>query len=235
MIFLLQGRDLRGREETRQPAATGAKSQAFPNLSACRPKTGAEAPENRMSASAPTLRSERLEMSPIGDGDREPLRALLSLEPVYRYLLDGSPPQAAWVASIVADSRDGFARRGLGLWAARRPGDPALIGLVGFRDFYDPPVEGLIYALHPDLWGRGVASEMARAAVDHAFTAAGRERVRASTDLPNRDSLAVMRRLGMRETGREPAPPGSRREQVHCEIERSAWECQLRHPGREGT
>jgi RimJ/RimL family protein N-acetyltransferase len=188
-----------------------------------------------MSASVPILRSERLEMTPLGDGDREPLRALLSLELVYRYLLDGSPPETAWVASVVADSRVDFARRGLGLWAARQPGDPALIGLVGFRDFYDPPIEELMYALHPDLWGRGMASEMARAAIEHAFVAAGRERVCASTDLPNRESLAVMLRLGFRETGREPAPPGFKWEQIHCEIARADWQRGAARPVREGT
>ena len=188
-----------------------------------------------MSASTPILRSDRLEMTPIGDVDREPLRALLSLEPVYRYLLDGEPPEAAWVASVVADSRDDFARRGLGLWASRQPGDPALIGLVGYRDFYDPPVEELLYALHPDLWGRGMASEMASAAIEHAFVAAGRDRVRASTDLPNRDSLAVMLRLGFRETGREPAPPGFKWEQIHCEISRAEWEDGRERPVRVGT
>jgi ribosomal-protein-alanine N-acetyltransferase len=183
-----------------------------------------------MSASVPILRSERLQMTPIGDGDREPLRALLSLEPVYRYLLDGSPPEAAWVASVVVDSRDDFARRGLGLWGARQPGDPTLVGLVGFRDFYDPPVEELMYALHPDLWGQGIASEMASAAMEHAFVGAGRQRVRASTDLPNRDSLLVMLRLGMSEIGREPAPPGFKWEQIHCEIARADWERRFGRP-----
>jgi RimJ/RimL family protein N-acetyltransferase len=182
-----------------------------------------------------TLRSQRLEMTPIGDGDRELLQALLSLEPIYRYLLDGSPPEPEWIASVVVDSRDDFARRGLGLWAARRLGDPALVGLVGFRDFYDPPVEELLYALHPDRWGQGLATEMATAAISHAFDVAGRERVCASADLPNRDSLAVMLRLGMRETGREPAPPGFKWEQIHCEIERADWERTLRRgKGRQG-
>jgi ribosomal-protein-alanine N-acetyltransferase len=163
-------------------------------------------------------------MRPVGDGDREPLRALLSLEPVYRYLLDGNPPESDWIATVVIDSREDFARRSLGLWAARRPGNSTLVGLVGFRDFYDPPVEELLHALHPDLWGQGLATEMASAAIDHAFARAGRERVRASTDLPNRASLAVLLRLGMREIGREPAPAGFKWEQIHCEIERADWE-----------
>jgi len=177
-----------------------------------------------MGTGAAILRSERLELTPIAEGDREPLLALLRLEPVRHYLLDGHVPNAAWIASVVADSRDDFARRGLGLWAARRPGDPSLVGLVGFRDFYDPPVEELLFALHPDAWGQGLATEMARGVIAHAFASAGRERVRASSDLPNRASLAVLLRLGMREIGREPAPPGFKWEQIHYAIERDAWE-----------
>lgn len=188
-----------------------------------------------MGAGAPILRSQRLEMAPVTEGDREPLQALLTLEPVRRYLLDGEVPNDAWFASLVVDSRDDFERRGLGLWAARRPGDPALVGMVGFRDFYDPPVEELLYALHPDAWGQGLATEMAGAAIEHAFVAAGRERVRASTDLPNRASLAVLLRLGMRETGREPPPPTFKWEQIHCEIERADWENEPGRGVREGT
>jgi hypothetical protein len=30
----------------------------------------------------------------------------------------------------------------------RWPGNPTLVGLVGFRDFYEPPVEELLFALH---------------------------------------------------------------------------------------
>jgi ribosomal-protein-alanine N-acetyltransferase len=176
-----------------------------------------------MRAGGPILRSERLEMTPIGDADREPLQTLLSLEPVYRYLLDGNPPDPTWIATVVTDSQEDFVRRSLGLWAARWPGNSTLAGLVGFRDFYDPPVEELLYALHPDLWGKGLATEMASAAIEHAFGGAGRECVRASTDLPNRASLAVLFRLGMRETGREPAPAGFKWEQIHCSIERTDW------------
>jgi ribosomal-protein-alanine N-acetyltransferase len=177
-----------------------------------------------MGTGAAILRSERLGLTPIAEGDREPLLDLLRLEPVRHYLLDGHVPDAAWIASVVVDSRDDFARRGLGLWAARRPADPSLVGLVGFRDFYDPPVEELLFALRPDAWGQGLATEMAGAAIAHAFASAGRERVRASSDLPNRASLAVLRRLGMGVIGREPAPPGFKWEQIHYAIERVAWE-----------
>jgi RimJ/RimL family protein N-acetyltransferase len=155
-----------------------------------------------MGTGAAILRSERLELTPIAEGDREPLLALLRLEPVRHYLLDGHVPDAAWIASVVANSRDDFARRGLGLWAARRPGDPSLVGLVGFRDFYDPPVEELLFALHPDAWGQGLAPEMARA----ASRTPSHRRARAHATAPTFRAGVARRllRLGMREIRREP-------------------------------
>jgi ribosomal-protein-alanine N-acetyltransferase len=143
---------------------------------------------------APVLYSERLELTPLEDADREPLREVLSLEPVRRYLLDGNEPDREWVESVVADSKADFARAGLGLWAARRPRQPALIGFVGYRQFRDPPIEEVLYALHPGAWGQGFATELAHVVIGYAFTEAGRDRVVASIDLPNEASHRAMGR-----------------------------------------
>lgn len=55
--------------------------------------------------------------------------------------------------------------------------------------------------LHPDAWGRGYATEAARAALDDAFCR-GLARVIAVTDPGNAASQAVCRRLGMTPLGR---------------------------------
>lgn len=55
--------------------------------------------------------------------------------------------------------------------------------------------------LHPDAWGRGYATEAARAVVDRAF-ASGLEEVYAVVRPGNDASIAVTRRLGMTPLGR---------------------------------
>ncbi|GAB3308609.1 GNAT family N-acetyltransferase [Geodermatophilus aquaeductus] len=55
--------------------------------------------------------------------------------------------------------------------------------------------------LHPDCWGRGYATEAARAVVAHAF-GAGLPEVYAVVRPGNEASLAVCRRLGMASLGR---------------------------------
>ena len=54
--------------------------------------------------------------------------------------------------------------------------------------------------LHPDTWGRGIASEAATRALTHAF-AGGLDRVLAVTHPETVASQAVARRIGMRDEG----------------------------------
>ncbi len=54
--------------------------------------------------------------------------------------------------------------------------------------------------LHPDAWGRGIATEAARRVLDHAF-AEGLARVLAVTHPDNIASQAVAGRIGMRDEG----------------------------------
>lgn len=54
--------------------------------------------------------------------------------------------------------------------------------------------------LHPDAWGRGIATEAARRVLRHAFES-GLPRVLAVTHPDNLASQAVARRIGMRDAG----------------------------------
>jgi RimJ/RimL family protein N-acetyltransferase len=55
------------------------------------------------------------------------------------------------------------------------------------------------YILHPDVWGRGYATEAANALLAFAFEVAGIHRVYARCDARNAASARVMQRLGMRQ------------------------------------
>ncbi len=58
------------------------------------------------------------------------------------------------------------------------------------------------YGLHPDAWGRGLATRMAVAAVGYGFDVLQLHRVEATSDARNLASLAVLRKVGMRHEGR---------------------------------
>jgi RimJ/RimL family protein N-acetyltransferase len=99
-----------------------------------------------------------------------------------------------WSAELAADPR-------FGAWAAveRSSGIPA--GTVLLKPLPDGDGEVEIgWHFHPDSWGRGLATESAQALLARGF-ANGLDEVWAVTDLDNRPSAAVCRRIGMRLLG----------------------------------
>jgi len=86
-----------------------------------------------------------------------------------------------------------------------------LIGAVGFAPCLAPfgrlrsfggtphrtPEVGLFWALFPEHWGKGYATEAARAMVSYAFDGLELGRIVATTENDNVRSIAVMKRLGM--------------------------------------
>jgi len=91
---------------------------------------------------------------------------------------------------------------GFGCWAARERSSGALIGYVGisvprFLPEILPAVE-VGWRFAPSVWGKGYASEGARAALDESFTTLGLDRVCSVPQSDNPASVRVAERLGMR-------------------------------------
>jgi RimJ/RimL family protein N-acetyltransferase len=148
------------------------------------------------------LNTRRLFLQPAQAEDAAEIHAIFAHEGVYRYMTDGVPMPLTWVEGIIRDSDTDFRECGLGLWSVREHGAQPIIGLTGFRHFYDPPIFELLYALLPAHWRRGLATEMAQAVIDYAFTHGLLSEIKCSTDEPNHASVRVMARLGMRPHGR---------------------------------
>ena len=65
------------------------------------------------------MTSPRLVYAPLAASDLDVFHGLVVDEHVRRFLLDSAVHPRAWSAQRIADSRDLFARRGVGLWLAR--------------------------------------------------------------------------------------------------------------------
>jgi RimJ/RimL family protein N-acetyltransferase len=96
---------------------------------------------------------------------------------------------------------DSFALHGFGYWAVELPGVAPFIGAIGlavpnFEAHFTPAVE-IGWRLAFDHWGKGYASEGARAALDFGFNTIGLDEIVAFTARINTKSRAVMERLGM--------------------------------------
>lgn len=94
-----------------------------------------------------------------------------------------------------------FERDGFGFWALELPGEAPFIGFTGLsrvrEDVPFAPAIEIGWRLAAGYWGRGLASEAARAAAADGFSSYGLEELTAYTAERNTRSRAVMERLGM--------------------------------------
>jgi RimJ/RimL family protein N-acetyltransferase len=145
------------------------------------------------------LRTDRLLLRRWGQSDRRPfaeLNADLRVMAHFPGVLT-SEESDAMVTRIEAH----FDQRGFGLWAVEVPDRTPFIGFVGlavlsFEAHFTPCVE-VGWRLAVDSWGRGYATEAARAALAFGFDSAGLEEIVSITVPENARSRRVMERLGM--------------------------------------
>ncbi len=142
------------------------------------------------------LTTERLVLRPVTAHDHAVLMAHWILPDVRRYLFDGEALSPAEVAETIEDSVQDFAAGGYGIWIIQEEHGTALVGTTGLRPLDDLGLE-IFYSLTPGSWGKGYATEAARAVVEHALGPLGLPEVLAEVDEGNAASIAVVRRLGM--------------------------------------
>lgn len=125
--------------------------------------------------------------------------AAINADPEVREHLGGPLTRAESDASV-ARFQAGFAERGYGWWALEERATGQLIGFAGL----DPVDEWMPFSgveigwrLTRAAWGKGYATEAARAVLGFGFGTLGLSEVVALTTTGNRRSQAVMRRIGM--------------------------------------
>lgn len=147
------------------------------------------------------LETPRLRLRPCTVSDVDALQALWTDPLVRRWLWDDAIIERTVVAEIVAGSSKSFESAGWGQWIVERRDDGAWLGAAGLAELDAAVGPELLYALHPPHWSRGYATEASRAVLRHALETLGFARVPGRTDPPNRESIRVLERLGMRYDG----------------------------------
>jgi len=166
------------------------------------------------------VRTERLELEPWRDGRHGQALVALNADPVVvRYLTGGAPIPARDSRALSRELERHWDTFGFGLWAARERDSDDVVGFVGLshpRWFprFAPAVE-VGWRLRRETWGRGLASEGARAAVEFGFGALALQELIALIHPENARSGAVARRLGMAITTTVAHPFRPHRLEVH--------------------
>jgi len=148
----------------------------------------------------PVLETERLRLRAFRLGDFEGYAAMCGDPEVARYLTTRFDREQAWrhLAFLIGH----WVLRGFGMWAVEEKATGAFVGRIGFAEPEGWPGFELAWTLARPFWGRGYATEGARAALAHAFTVLKKDRVVSLIHPENQASLRLAERLGERLEGR---------------------------------
>lgn len=172
----------------------------------------------------------RLRLRQWRESDRAPYAAMNADPAVMRFFPATQSREASdrsidtWCAELE--------QRGWSNWAVEESASGAFVGFIGLtvpkRALPFMPCVEVGYRLAQAHWGKGFASEGARAALEVGFTRLALEEVVSFTSLLNLPSRAVMERIGMKNTHEDfdhPALPEGSALRRHClyRIERQVW------------
>jgi len=149
------------------------------------------------------IETERLRIRELGESDIDGAHRIYGDPEVMRYVgADGKARTREQSAAGVARMMEGQRTNGFGLWAVDLRETGEMIGVCGVVhvDGAGPDVE-LVYEFQRSAWGRGYATEAARACLAAALGPLGLRRVMALAYPGNAQSIRIMQKLGMRDTG----------------------------------
>jgi [ribosomal protein S5]-alanine N-acetyltransferase len=150
----------------------------------------------------PTLRGRTVQLRPPRADDADALFRLFSQPEVTRYW--SRPPMRARVEAegLLAEMDEAFAARSMLNWLVLHRSADAAIGTCTLFHFQPRNRCAEIgYALVPECWGRGLASEAVALALAWGFGRLGLQRIEACTDPRNERSRRLLERLGFRSEG----------------------------------
>lgn len=145
------------------------------------------------------IKTERLILRPWKKEDFEPFAQLNADPKVMEYFLSVSTREESdQLANRIYNT---FQEQEWGLWAASIPHEADFIGFIGlaqvnFEASFTPAIE-VGWRLAHRYWGKGYASEGAKAAIEYGFKTLGLDDIVSFTPVENMRSRRVMEKIGM--------------------------------------
>lgn len=182
-----------------------------------------------MSAPSPThpaiaaplgdVHTERLALRRMQPGDLDALAEVFAVREVWQFPYGRGLTHAETAEFLDAQIR-AWSTHGFGLWIALER--DRVLGFVGLSvPLFFPeilPAVEVGWRLHPDAWGRGYASEAARAALREGFETLGLDEICSLPQSINPASYRVCERLGMHLEREVALPANERRGEVSARL-----------------
>ena len=145
----------------------------------------------------PTLRTDRLILRPLALDDTSPLQIALDDPKVWRYFPLSQVPDLKRTQSYIEGQLSHWNEYGLGHWAVEET-DHTLIGWCGLQFLSDTVETEVAYCLGKPFWGKGYATEAAKASLDFGFQELPIKEIIGLTHLANKASQNVLMKIGMK-------------------------------------
>jgi RimJ/RimL family protein N-acetyltransferase len=142
----------------------------------------------------------RLILRPWGPNDIDPFSELCSEPEAMRFINEGQPLKPDEISGISERSLRMWREKGFGPWSAREKASGSWVGRIGLNELPDWPGEHKIevgFELRQEFWGKGLATEAARAALAFGFQDHGLERIISVTRIDHTASRRVMEKIGL--------------------------------------
>ena len=149
------------------------------------------------------IETERLILRELQDGDLQAWHEMDSDPLVHKYLGNQPVKNFEEIESAFQFIRQQYAENGIGRWAAIEKKTGNFIGWSGLKfireyennhiNFYD-----VGYRLDPKYWGKGYATESAKAAIAYGFTRMNLNEIFGMADIHNINSRKVLEKCGLK-------------------------------------
>lgn len=176
----------------------------------------------------PVLETDRLILRQLRGSDRNDMFSYASQNQVTQYLLWDPHESLQNTDCFLRYATNGYKTGSFHDWAVIFKENKHMIGTCGFAHLDKENHVGEIgYVLNPEYWGQGLALEAAQATIAYGFDRLFLNRIEARYMVENKNSLCVMKKLGMTFEGVLRAKlfvKGSYRDIGFCSILREEYE-----------
>ncbi len=143
------------------------------------------------------LLTERLQLRQLRAQDVDPLYTILQQPDILKYFPRTTPPPREAVERLIARQLADWEKYGYGWWGVEWRHEPGLLGWAGLGYLPETDETEVAYLLRREVWGQGVATEAAKAALSWGFASFDLPFIIGITHPENRASQRVLEKSGL--------------------------------------
>jgi len=150
----------------------------------------------------PILKTERLILRELIEDDAQAILDCFSNVDVLRFYGQNPLTSLDQVKQIIGNFSRNYEKK-IGIkWGIEREGMDGIIGTIGFQEWsHEHKRADISYALSPEYWGSGYATEVVKEVIIYGFEKLGIKRIGAVVFVENTSSIKLLEKLGFEKEG----------------------------------